>query len=72
MWTPALRVVFLWATLTFPVISLPPPCEFLMFAVKKKCFRAMLHGLPFLLKAESDQRRSNYEGKRGKDNQTSN
>lgn len=32
----------------------------------------MLHGLPFLLKAESDQRRSNYEGKRGKDNQTSN
>lgn len=43
-----------------------------MFAVKKKMFRAMLHGLPFLLKAESDQRRSNYEGKRGKDNQTLN
>lgn len=32
----------------------------------------MLHGVPFLLKAESDQQHSNYEGKRGKDNQTLN
>lgn len=27
----------------------------------------MLHGLPFLLKVESDQQRSNYKGKERKD-----